>query len=44
MPVNSFDDYYMNFKPDKSEIKTPYIKPLAEKIESEILSEKTLSE
>lgn len=38
MPVNSFDDYPMSFRPAKDELTKPYYLSIAEKLEQEILS------
>jgi DNA-binding transcriptional MocR family regulator len=36
MPVNSFEDYPMNWKPDKERLKYPYYLSLAEQLEQDI--------
>lgn len=36
MPVNSFENYHMNWKPDKDKLKYPYYLSLAEQLESDI--------
>lgn len=37
MPINSFDDYYLSWKPDKKNIKKPIYKSLAELLEKDII-------
>ncbi len=36
MPINSFDDYPMNWKPDKERLQYPYYRSLAEQLETDI--------
>lgn len=36
MPINSFDDYYMSWKPDKSKLGFPLYKGLADQMEKDI--------
>ncbi|MCI9073443.1 MAG: PLP-dependent aminotransferase family protein [Lachnospiraceae bacterium] len=38
MPVNSFDDYYMSWKPDKSCLEKPYYQSLARQLERDIMA------
>ena len=40
MPVNSFDDYPMSFKPKKEDIKVPMYLSLAKELENQIISGK----
>lgn len=36
MPVNSFDDYVLTWKPDKQKLKTPIYRSLAQLMENDI--------
>lgn len=36
MPVNSFDDYYMSWKPEKEKLERPYYLSLAQQLERDI--------
>lgn len=38
MPVNSFDDYPMSWKPQRTELEQPYYLSIAARLESDILS------
>ncbi|MEL7648128.1 MAG: PLP-dependent aminotransferase family protein [Sedimentibacter sp.] len=43
MPVNSFDDYELTWKPDKQELKTPMYRSLAMLMEADIKSGKLIA-
>lgn len=36
MPVNSFDDYYMSWKPEREKLERPYYRSLAQQLERDI--------
>lgn len=40
MPVNSFADYYLSWKPEKAALRRPYYLSIAEKLEADILNGK----